>query len=66
MSDAIAPKTVDQQAGKNSNTSSEFDQSIANLEESYETAQVRNVRLREVGIEEGTILSADKKQASPV
>ncbi len=43
-----------------------FNKAIADLEASFETAQVNSARLRKVGIDEGSILAADKKQATPV
>lgn len=53
-------------AGEATSAAGGFNKAIADLEASFETAQVNSARLRKVGIDEGSILAADKKQATPV
>lgn len=57
---------VNAAAGGSTDASGGFNKAIADLEASFETAQVNSARLRKVGIDEGSILAADKKQATPV
>lgn len=44
----------------------DFNAAIADLTAAFEMAQANSAKLREVGIIEGSILAADKKQATPV
>lgn len=43
-----------------------FDQALADLAATFETAQIRNVQIRKLTTEEGTELNADKKAPNPV
>ena len=66
MPTGITPDTAKADAGSATDSSGGFNQAIADLKESFEIAQKNSALLRKVGIEEGSILAADKKQATPV